>query len=161
LVLLRRDGVREYDARIGFRLSASLTLLLERTTYSEGQKMGTTVTFAKIQSYLDAIADAANNDIARSPHDRFWSVSYAQFTTGNVPLRPRDPVTPIINRANPTQSSFYQVLLGPFQGFNQMPDGGPVVNGTVFAVGPAQVQGSTILADMLDWLTHGYPEFGN
>jgi len=125
--------------------------------------MATTMTFAQIKTYLDAIADNANGDISISPHDRFWNVSYHDFTTGDVPGvtdsggRP----VPIINTSHPDQSSFYQVLLGRWQGFNQMPSGGPVVKDTTYTIAGTNVPGTKILADILDWLNNSYPEHGS
>jgi hypothetical protein len=127
----------------------------------KGVPMATRVTFKKIQTYLDAIADNANNDIGNSPHLRFWNVDYKKFTTGNVPLRATDPVTPIIDQKNPEQSSFYRVLLGPWKTFRQMPGGGPKVAETTYDIAGTKVPGTQILADIREWLVNSYPENGS
>jgi hypothetical protein len=45
------------------------------------------VTYADIQSYLDAISDhpLRKRNVDESPHGRFWNMPHQKFTTGTVP----------------------------------------------------------------------------
>lgn len=132
--------------------------------------MPTTMTFSKVQAYLDAIADkniAENNgDVANSPHGRFWKVKYKEFTSQNVPGGARvecnGKPTPIIDQQNPGQSAFYIILTNTagYCGNPQMPEGGPWItdDGYEVNVDGSPVKGSKIQADLLEWLTNSYPE---
>jgi hypothetical protein len=117
-----------------------------------------TTRYTDVQDYLDAIAAKASHPIDASPHGAFWRVDYRTFTTGQVPA----VGVPIMDRANPLQSAFFVILTDPngFQGYPQMPDGGPYVTDTgysaVLASGRA-ITGQQIIADLRDWLTHGFP----
>ena len=100
--------------------------------------MPTTIVYADIQNYLNAIANKANNPISDSPHGAWWltpdgtsPLSYNDFKTGQVPNV--DSVN-IMDSGTPLQSAFYVILTNPngYQGknkrpYNQMPDGGPYI----------------------------------
>ena len=122
------------------------------------------IVFADIQAYLNAIADNANGDIDESPHKRFWSVAYNNFINGNIPNVtssgapiPAGQPIPIINKADPVNSSFFAILKGGFAGKRQMPDGGPLITdpGYQITVNGKTVTGAQIQADIQSWLQNG------
>ena len=131
--------------------------------------MPTTMTFARVKMYLDAIADnpADSGDINASPHGRFWNVPYAQFISSTVPGGSRvhcnnNPI-PIIDQANPSQTPFFLILTDPagFCGISQMPAGGPFITDAGYQVtlsDGTNVTGAQIQTDLLDWLSNGFPE---
>ena len=133
--------------------------------------MPTTITFAKVQDYLDALLSTANGNIGNSPHDAFWrTMTYVEFTTGNVPftgchgqpIKIIDPTDNGITDPNlQLKSPFYLVLLPPsFCSKNQMPSGG------AFATDPGYtatlpdgtvITGQKILDNIREWLVNGFP----
>jgi hypothetical protein len=130
--------------------------------------MATTITYADIQSYLDAIMAKDNNPIGGSPHQVWWHnpntaaggpLAYADFTTGMVP----GIGVPIMDTANPASSAFYVILTDPngYQGMPQMPFGGPYITDADYTatLGSGKtITGQDIQANMLSWLTNGFPE---
>ena len=131
--------------------------------------MPTNMTFAKVQAYLNAIADNPNNtmSINGSPHGRFWNVSYELFTTGNVPggdlVQCNNAPIPIIDRNHPEQSPFFLILSSAagFCNISQMPLGGPYITDADYQVTLADgevVTGQQIAADLFSWLTNHYPK---
>jgi hypothetical protein len=120
------------------------------------------MTFARVQAYLDAIANKANLSIDGSPHGTFWKVSYQQFVQGLVPgVKCNGQDIPLINAASPLQTAFRLILGGDFCKKGQMPDGGPFVTDAGYSVTLAdgsQVTGQQILADIDSWLRNGFPE---
>jgi hypothetical protein len=123
-----------------------------------------TIYFPTVKAYLDAIAAQANNDISNSPHQSFWDVSYNDFINGNIPhvLCNGQPI-PIVNKANPLQSSFYLIITSAagFCGKRQMPGGGPFVTDAGYQIqlaGGTIVTGQQIQDDISSWLTNGFPE---
>jgi hypothetical protein len=119
------------------------------------------VGFARVKDYLNAIADA-HGRISTSPHRRFWNLSYQIFVDGQVPNVTCDvqPV-PIIDKSAPLQSPFFLILQAEWCGMPQMPAGGPFITDADFEVDlpdGSVVTGSEIVADLVAWLTNGYPE---
>ena len=58
--------------------------------------------YADVQKYLNNLVAVLGSSIGRAPHGAFWnSLSYEQFTSGNVPggagvnRRPGDPPNPV------------------------------------------------------------------
>jgi hypothetical protein len=122
---------------------------------------GNIISFKRVQSYLDAIADA-HGEIQSSPHRRFWKVGYLEFISGQVPnvLSNDEPVL-IISRAEPIQSPFFLILQGAWGGLPQMPRGGPYITEADFEVDlpdGSAVTGREILANLTTWLANGFPE---
>jgi hypothetical protein len=131
--------------------------------------MPTNITFSRIQSYLDAIADNPSNvgDIDISPHGRFWRVSHDDFVKGVVPggqqVECQNKPTPIIDSNNPAQSPFYLILTASngFCNMPRMPKGGPFITDSDYQVTLADgttVTGAQIQRDLLEWLTNGFPQ---
>jgi hypothetical protein len=121
-----------------------------------------TMTYAKVQAYLDAIANKANLSVDDAPHGAFWRVSYQQFVAGIVPgVQCKGADIPLINTGTPLDTAFRVILAGDFCNKGQMPDGGPFVtdNGYSITLGDGtQVTGQQILDDIDSWLRNGYPE---
>lgn len=123
------------------------------------------VSFANIQSYLDAIADNPNNtrNVDDAGHARFWRVTYNEFITGLVPNEfCKGADIPIVN-ADPSQCAFFQALVTPSGWCNmrQMPRGGPMITDAGYAVTAADgmtYTGAEIEANIRWWLTNGMPE---
>jgi hypothetical protein len=124
-----------------------------------------TITFTRLQDYLNAIARRANLDPANSRHRIFWNTSYQAFMTGVVPNKHcNGQVVPIIDPVNKIDSAFHQILRGPWCGMPQMPKTGPFVTDPGYFITLAdgsRVEGTTILADIQDWLEAGAPENGD
>jgi hypothetical protein len=120
------------------------------------------MTFARVQAYLDAIANNANLSVDNAPHGPFWRVSYQQFVQGVVPgVKCDGQNIPLIDSGAPLQSAFRVILAGDFCNKGQMPDGGPFVTDAGYSVtldDGTQVTGQQILADIDSWLGNGFPE---
>src|SRR5262245_44556948 len=101
--------------------------------------MANRITFARVQQYLDAIADKAILDIGSSSHQRFWGVTYHQFINGVVPggtdVECKGQATLIINKNDPLQTPFFLILTQQqWCNINQMPEGGPFVTDADYTV---------------------------
>ena len=127
------------------------------------------MTFARVQQYLDAIADQALLDAGSAPHGRFWRVSYQDFVAGFVPnnnendgkMKCNGEPVPLIDRENPEGTPFYNILRGRWCQITQMPEAGPFVTDDGFTVtlgDGTQVSGQQIQDDILAWLNNGFPE---
>ena len=134
--------------------------------------MPTTIVYADIQNYLNAIANKANNQIGDSPHGAWWltpdgtsPLSYNDFKTGQIPNV--DSVN-IMDSGTPLQSAFYVILTNPngYQGnnqgpYNQMPDGGPYITDAGYTAtlpDGTTISGAQIQANIELWLSNGFPE---
>jgi hypothetical protein len=123
--------------------------------------MPTTIHYADILNYLTAIANKANNPIGDSPHGAWWSgLSYNDFLTGQIPNV--DSVN-IMDSNTPLQSAFYLILTNTdgFQGFNQMPDGGPYITDAGYTStlpDNTTISGQQIQANIESWLNNNFPE---
>ena len=127
--------------------------------------MPTTITYANILSYLDAIASKANNPVSDAPHGVWWSgLSYQDFLSANVLGQN------VIDTTTPLQSAFYVILTNPngSQGISQMPGAesppppaGPFItdaNYTATLADGTTISGAQIQANIESWLANGYPE---
>lgn len=124
--------------------------------------MPTSITFANIQDYLDAILIQALGDIDASPHLRFWDVAYQDFVSGSIPgtLNHGNPI-PIIDPADPTKSAFLLILKAPWEGKRQMPAGGLLVTAPGYKTtlpDGTEITGEKILTNIEEWLGNGFPE---
>lgn len=121
-----------------------------------------TITFSRIQEYLDAVALNANLDVGNSGHKAFWHKTYSEFITENVPSKSclGTPV-PIIDSSNRRNSAFFQILQGTWCGMPKMPKTGPFVldpGYTVTLRDGTTITGQQILNDIGVWLDDGAPE---
>jgi hypothetical protein len=104
--------------------------------------------YGEVQQYLDNLIATLGSNIGGAPHGAFWkTMSFAQFTSGNVPGVRGDWKVLVINSSK--TSNIILALMGeaPFDGsiFPQMPADGPP-----FA-SPEQIQ------PLADWIDHGCP----
>jgi hypothetical protein len=76
---------------------------------------------------------------------------------GTIPVG--QPI-PIIDKANPINSSFFAILKAGFAGKRQMPGGGPLITAANYQVTVAgkTVTGQQIQDDIASWLNNGFPE---
>jgi hypothetical protein len=130
--------------------------------------MPTMIKYADILNYLDAIMARDNDPIEDAPHGVWWRnpntsagtpLSYSDFVNGSVP----GIGVPIIDKSDPANSSFYVILTNEsgFQGMPQMPLDGPYITDSGYTAnlpGGGTLTGQEIQANMLSWLTNGYPE---
>src|SRR5438132_3593373 len=127
--------------------------------------MPTTVTFAKIQAYLNAIINHPDtNPIENSPHQAFWNdVARDQFVNGVVPhVKCNTQPIPIIDKTSPLNSPFFLILTNStgFCNKRQMPGGGPFITDQDYKVtlpDGTTVTGQQIQDDIHDWLSNGFP----
>lgn len=121
--------------------------------------MSTQVRYADIAGYLTAIMNNDNVPISQSPHGQWWLINYQDFKTGQVP----NVGIQIMDTGNPLQSAFYVILTDPngFEGFPQMPDGGPFITDAGYMATLAdgtKISGAQIAANMKSWLENGFPQ---
>jgi hypothetical protein len=128
-----------------------------------------TVTFARLQEYLDLVVSKAGGDIAASPHKRFWD-SHDRLTTQPLPS-PKcqgQPIFPIkfVDAAKTkvdADNSPLFLILTDARGFcqkEQMPPGGPFIGDVGYALTLSDgtvVSGTQIKQDIHDWLAAGAP----
>jgi hypothetical protein len=115
-------------------------------------------------AYVDSILQQNNENsgVANAPHKGFWStLSYAEFTTGNVPgvtFGPNPPY-PILVVGNGATSNFVQALQGV----------GPLFDNNTGAFGemPANANPPAMpfftdaqIAPIIDWINKGCPNPG-
>lgn len=126
-----------------------------------------TISYLRLQQYLDKIADSGNLDATNSGHrhGRFWDVPYATFRDGTVPHKLCNGTNvPIINEVDKTESAFYKILLNQWctnPSMPQMPKTGPFVDGAGYSItldDGVIVSGAQVLTDIGDWLTAGANE---
>jgi hypothetical protein len=122
--------------------------------------MPTTIRYADILNYLQAIANKANKPISQSPHGVWWSgLDHDGFVNGQV----TNLGVPIIDSDTPLQSAFYVILTNTdgYQGMPQMPGGGPYITDTGYTAtlpDNTTISGATIQANIESWLSNGFPE---
>jgi hypothetical protein len=140
------------------------------------------IRYKNVLGYLDTLADASGN-IDNSPHGRWWKkpavdgqgdpiagklvdLTYQEFKVGTVKGRGIPTPIPIVDQADPSNSSFYQILVGPYKfgnkAYRQMPDGGPLItdptNDPYTLPDGTTITGAQIQQNLLEWLKGGYPE---
>lgn len=122
---------------------------------------GTGLTLA---AYVDSVLQQNNESsgVANAPHAGFWStLSYAEFTTGNVPgvnFGPNPPY-PILVAGNGAASNFVQALQGVGSLFDN--------NTGAFGEMPANANPPAMpffteaqIAPIIDWINEGCPNPG-
>jgi hypothetical protein len=128
-----------------------------------------TVSFARLQEYLDLIVSAAGENIANSPHKRFWS--NWQVLTQQALRSPKcngQDIYPVKfldvqhKTVDADNSPLYVVLTNAagFCGKPQMPAGGPYITDagyTLMLSDNSIVTGAQVAQDIHDWLTAGAP----
>jgi hypothetical protein len=131
-----------------------------------------TISFTRLQEYLDLIVTAEGGNIGASPHKRFWS-NYQTLATQPIP-RPQcngQNIFPIkyTDAAKTTvdaDNSPLYVILSNATGFcakPQMPPGGPYLTDANYSATLSDgtvVKGRQILNDIHEWLTANAPNPG-
>ena len=138
------------------------------------------IAYKDVIAYLDTLADA-NGNIDSAPHGRWWkkpavdaqgnpiagqlvALSYEEFRDGTV--SGIAPPIPIIDKADPAKSSFYQILIAKYKvgtrTFRQMPDGGPLItdpsDDPYTLPDNTEITGAQMNANLLEWLQGGLPK---
>jgi hypothetical protein len=84
--------------------------------------------YKDVQVFINTVLQANNElpGVPNAPHKGFWTtLSYADFTTGNVPGI--KPPTKILIKGDSANSNLITVLTGANTTFPQMPGNGPPV----------------------------------
>ncbi len=107
--------------------------------------------YADVQAALNAFVNQAGVTPRQAPHGAFWnSLTYAQFTNGNVPGVPAGPWK-ILIIGDSQNSNIIQILNGvgdAANDFGQMPQPNPPYN-------PEQ---QTLITELADWIDAGCPD---
>jgi hypothetical protein len=123
--------------------------------------------FKDVQDMLNTFVTSQGVPVSGAPHADFWnSMTYAQFTTGNVPgvTDPNDPTKalPILKKGDSKNSNLVLALSGAVGTlFDPSHDGGdatgigPMPPFPPPALPPAQIK------DLADWIDRGCPEFAS
>jgi hypothetical protein len=112
--------------------------------------MATLTNYAQVQAALNAFVQQAGVTPGQAPHGAFWnSLTYEQFTTGNVPGVPLGPWK-ILEVGNSKGSNIIQILSGygkAYDDFGQMPQPNPPYN-------PEQ---TTLVTELAAWIDASCP----
>ncbi len=110
--------------------------------------------YKDVQDMLSKFVASAGVPIGSAPHKSFWNtMTYEQFTTGNVPLPPSYPVVQILVKGDSKSSAIVQILSGTGQyadDFGQMPQPSPPYNSAT----PPQ---SEVITSLAAWIDAGCP----
>jgi len=130
------------------------------------------VVYSDIINYLDMI-DGQSLGSFNAKHGTWWynsdgstPITYAEFTTGNVPnVSYQGQPVPIMNTKDPVQSNFYLVLIRaggiPASNNKQMPKDGPYITDpgwTGVNNNNVQLSGKQVMDAIEWWLSNGFPE---
>ena len=125
------------------------------------------ITFLRLQEYLDLIVQTAGDNIASSPHKRFWA-TWQALTQQPLPS-PQCNGLPIYaikyldaqhKTVDADNSPLYIILTSAagFCGKTQMPPAGPYITDNGYSVTLSDntvVTGAQIVQDIHDWLSAG------
>jgi hypothetical protein len=107
--------------------------------------------YADVQAALNAFVKQAGVTPGQAPHGAFWnSLTYTQFTTGNVPGVQTGGPWQILVIGDSKSSNIIQILSGvgsAFNAFGQMPQPSP----------PYEPEQSTLITDLAAWIDAGCP----
>lgn len=106
--------------------------------------------YADVQAALNSFVKQAGVTPGQAPHGAFWnSLTYTQFTTGNVPGVPAGPWK-ILVVGDSTSSNLIQILSGvgaAYNDFGQMPQPSP----------PYDPEQATLITELSAWIDAGCP----
>ncbi len=115
--------------------------------------MATLNSYQDVQNAINQFVKTAGVNPAGAPHHEFWnSMTYDQFTTGNVPGVPAGPWK-ILAVGDSKNSTIIQILSGTgdaFNDFGQMPQPNPPYN-------PEQ---NDLIGELSDWIDRNCPNSG-
>lgn len=110
--------------------------------------MATFNNYADVQAGLDAFVSQAGVNIDGAPHGAFWqSMSYTEFTTGDIPGVPAGP-WPVLVIGHSSQSNIIQILEGmgsAAENFGRMPRPRP----------PYEPEQSELITALAAWIDAG------
>lgn len=115
--------------------------------------MASTLNYKGVQALLSSLVSANGLNPGQAPHGVFWnSLSYSDFTTGNVPTHSPaiPPGTKILVVGDAANSNLIQVLSGTSNEFDQMPQPNPPYNSNT----PTQ---TSVIQQLTDWINAGCP----
>jgi hypothetical protein len=111
--------------------------------------MATLKNYADVQAALNAFVKQAGVAPGLAPHHIFWNtLTYEQFTTGNVPGVTHNGPWKILEIGDSANSNIIQILQGhgkAFENFGQMPRPSPPYN-------PEQ---DTLIKELAAWIDGG------
>jgi hypothetical protein len=117
--------------------------------------------FKDVQNMLNAFIAANGIDVSSAPHVDFWNqLTYAQFTTGNVPGLPAPfDALPILKKGDSKHSNIILALSGaPGTLFDPIHNGGDGTGiGPMPPFPPPALPNDQIKA-LADWIDGGCPE---
>jgi len=112
--------------------------------------MAKLTSYAQVQAALNAFVKTAGVTPGQAPHGAFWnSLTYEQFTTGNVPGVPLGPWK-ILVIGDAGNSNIIQILSAygkAYDDFGQMPQPNPPYN-------PEQ---TTLIQELTEWINDKCP----
>jgi hypothetical protein len=113
--------------------------------------MATFNNYADVQAGLDAFVSQAGVNPLGAPHGAFWqTLSYTEFTTGDVPGVTRGGPWPILVCGDSANSNIIQILEGTgkaAQNFGRMPRPRP----------PYEPEQSELITALAAWIDAGCP----
>ena|SRR5437870_5197859 len=113
--------------------------------------MATFNNYADVQAALTAFVNQAGVNIQGAPHGEFWqSMTYTEFTTGNIPGVSSGGPWPILVCGHSDQSNIIQILQGvgkAKQRFGQMPRPHP----------PYEPEQSVLITALAAWIDADCP----
>ena len=116
--------------------------------------MATLTNYSEVQAALNAFVQAAGVTPGLAPHGAFWnSLTYEQFTTGNVPGNIVPGPWKILVCGDSKASNIIQILSGygdAYNNFGQMPQPNPPYN-------PEQ---ATLITELAAWIDAKCPNDG-
>jgi hypothetical protein len=127
-----------------------------------------TITFARLQDYLDSIVRKAQGNLSGSPHKRFWT-THDGLTKQPLPrVKCQDqPIFAVkfldqkMTQVDADNSPLYLILTdrNGFCGKEEMPPGGPFIIDDDYSLtltdGTTVVTGDQVKQDIHDWLAAG------
>jgi hypothetical protein len=119
------------------------------------------ISYETLIKYLDAINANGNASASGAPHGIFWKDPEGN----NLPLATFKGLTilngavTIFNAAQYDQSPLNLILLGAWNGYPQMPEGGPYITDNNYSVNidGSPISGTQIRNDFLAWLRQEFP----
>jgi hypothetical protein len=128
-----------------------------------------TISFARLQEYLDLVVKKQGGAVANAPHQRFWK-DHDTLTTKPIP-RPKcqgQPIFPVKfldperTQVDADNSPLFLILTN-FDGFcqkEQMPPSGPFITSANYSLTLSDgtvVTGDQVKQDIHNWLAAGAP----
>jgi hypothetical protein len=127
-----------------------------------------TITFARLQDYLDSIVRKAQGNLSAAPHKRFWTTHdgltkqpLPRVKCQNQPIFAVKFLDQKMAQVDADNSPLYVILTNSdgFCGKGQMPPGGPFITDANYSLtltdGTTVVAGDQVKQDIHGWLAAG------